>query len=59
MLIFEIVHEFLHVMLIVLVQMADVEASYHGGDGGGEDPSRPRPPTFGCGGCFANMGKNF
>ena len=45
-------------MLIVLVQMADV-ARAHGGDGGGEDPSRPPPPSFGCAGCFVNRGKYF
>ncbi|GJR07034.1 hypothetical protein Tco_0530018 [Tanacetum coccineum] len=33
--------------------MADV-ARAHGGDGGGEDPSRPPPPSFGCAGCFVN-----
>ena len=52
------VHEFLHVMLIILVQMTDI-ARAHGGDGGGEDPSHPRPVSFGCGGCFTNRGKNF
>ncbi|GJX86138.1 hypothetical protein Tco_0336912 [Tanacetum coccineum] len=29
----------------------------HGRDGGGEDPSRPPPPSFGCAGCFVNRGK--
>ncbi|GJY99485.1 hypothetical protein Tco_0516915 [Tanacetum coccineum] len=37
-------------------KMADV-ARAHGGDGGGEDPSRPPPPSFGCAGCFVNRGK--
>ncbi|GJX60510.1 glutathione reductase, cytosolic [Tanacetum coccineum] len=37
-------------------KMADV-ARAHGGDGGGEDPSRPPPPSFGCAGCFINRGK--
>ncbi|GJW94091.1 F-box domain containing protein [Tanacetum coccineum] len=37
-------------------QMADV-ARAHGGDGGGEDPSRPPPTSFGCEGCFINRGK--
>ncbi|GKA56785.1 F-box domain containing protein, partial [Tanacetum coccineum] len=32
-------------------KMADV-ARAHGGDGGGEDPSRPPPTSFGCAGCF-------
>ncbi|GJR22063.1 hypothetical protein Tco_0970590 [Tanacetum coccineum] len=36
--------------------MADV-ARAHGGDGGGEDPSRPPPTSFGCAGCFINRGK--
>ncbi|GJT18561.1 zinc finger, CCHC-type containing protein [Tanacetum coccineum] len=36
--------------------MADV-ARAHGRDGGGEDPSRPPPPSFGCAGCFINRGK--
>ncbi|GJX80373.1 hypothetical protein Tco_0328522, partial [Tanacetum coccineum] len=26
-------------------------------DGGGEDPSRPPPTSFGCAGCFINRGK--
>ncbi|GJZ71623.1 hypothetical protein Tco_0635474 [Tanacetum coccineum] len=38
-------------------KMADV-ARAHGGDGGGEDPSRPPPTSFGCAGCFINRGKN-
>ncbi|GJT44422.1 hypothetical protein Tco_0953137 [Tanacetum coccineum] len=37
-------------------KMADV-ARAHGGDGGGEDPSRPPPTSFGCAGCFINRGK--
>ncbi|GJV88192.1 hypothetical protein Tco_1532130 [Tanacetum coccineum] len=36
--------------------MADV-ARAHGGDGGGEDPSRPPPTSFGCAGCFINRGR--
>ncbi|GKB08064.1 hypothetical protein Tco_0836348, partial [Tanacetum coccineum] len=39
-----------------LPKMADV-ARAHGGDGGGEDPSRPPPTSFGCAGCFINRGK--
>ncbi|GJX46425.1 hypothetical protein Tco_0271615 [Tanacetum coccineum] len=35
--------------------MDDV-ARAHGGDGGGEDPSRPPPTSFGCTGCFINRG---
>ncbi|GKG11395.1 hypothetical protein Tco_0342795, partial [Tanacetum coccineum] len=34
-------------------------ARAHGGDGGGEDPSRPPPTSFGCASCFINRGKNF
>ncbi|GJW20756.1 hypothetical protein Tco_0031378 [Tanacetum coccineum] len=40
----------------LLTRMADV-ARAHGGDGGGEDPSRPPPTSFGCAGCFINRGK--
>ncbi|GKF70006.1 hypothetical protein Tco_0203063 [Tanacetum coccineum] len=34
-----------------------VPARAHGGDGGGEDPSRPPPTSFGCAGCLINRGK--
>ncbi|GJX83293.1 hypothetical protein Tco_0332774 [Tanacetum coccineum] len=40
----------------IATMMADV-ARAHGGDGGGEDPSRPPPTSFGCAGCFINRGK--
>ena len=57
------VHEFLYVMLIVLVQMSSADvARSHGGDGGGEDRPPPDHVPTGCGGCggsFLNRGKNF
>ncbi|GKG03374.1 hypothetical protein Tco_0311010, partial [Tanacetum coccineum] len=37
---------------------ADVARS-HGGDGGGDDHPPSHVVPTGCGGCFANKGKNF
>nr|GEX57581.1 hypothetical protein [Tanacetum cinerariifolium] len=51
------VHEFLYVMLIVLVQMSTDVARSYGGDGDGEDRPLPHHVPSGCEGCFANRGK--
>nr|GFD47498.1 hypothetical protein [Tanacetum cinerariifolium] len=50
-------HEFLYVILMLLVQMSADVARGHGGDGDSDDRPPPYQVPTGCGDCLGNRGK--